>query len=97
MTNKTTTNEIYFTLDNDYIGFIECEIKREALKFYSYVDAVNALHEKLEDINYNWVNEEYPKSKWSIDMVNGENRKIVYRITAKKAKQLIPTKNYTII
>lgn len=89
-----TTNETYFLLENDYIGYIQCDIKSDALKFYSYVDAVNALHEKLEDINFNWVNEEHPKSKWAVEMVNGEKRSIVYRISATKAKKLIQTKNF---
>ena len=89
-----TTNETYFLLENDYIGYIQCDIKSDALKFYSYVDAVNALHEKLEDINFNWVNEEHPKSKWGVDMVTGEKRSLVYRISATKAKKLIPTKNF---
>tara|TARA_R110000803_G_C11908165_1_gene312909 strand:- start:460 stop:861 length:402 start_codon:yes stop_codon:yes gene_type:complete len=91
-----TTTDTYFTIDNDYIGFIECPIKKEALKFTDYVDAVNSLHEKLADVNYNWINKEHPKSKWCIEMRNGEKRSIVYRISATKAKKLISTNKHLI-
>lgn len=83
------TNETYFILENDWVGYLD-----DGQKYFSYVDAIKALHEKLEDINYNWLNKEYPKSKWSVEMVNGENRTIVYKISATKAKKLITTKNY---
>ena len=92
-TKQHMKTETYFLLENDYIGYIS-DIKGDALKFYSYVDAVNALHEKLEDANYNYINKEYPKSKWAVEMVNGEKRSIVYRISATKAKKLIQTKNF---
>ena len=81
--------ETYFILENDWIGYLD-----DGQKYFSYVDAVNALHEKLADVNYNWINKEYPKSKWSVEMVNGEKRPVVYRISATKAKKLISTTNY---
>tara|TARA_Y100001951_G_C11265177_1_gene255003 strand:- start:952 stop:1215 length:264 start_codon:yes stop_codon:yes gene_type:complete len=85
------TNETYFILENDWVGYLD-----DGQKYFSYVDAINALHEKLEDINYNWLNKEHPKSKWNVEMVNGEKRTIVYKISATKAKKLIKTKNYNL-
>ena len=85
------TNETYFILENDWVGYLD-----DGQKYLSYVDAINALHEKLEDINYNWLNKEHPKSKWNVEMVNGEKRTIVYKISATKAKKLIKTKNYNL-
>tara|TARA_R100000773_G_scaffold44581_1_gene46328 strand:+ start:3157 stop:3420 length:264 start_codon:yes stop_codon:yes gene_type:complete len=85
------TNETYFILENDWVGYLD-----DGQKYFSYVDAINALHEKLEDINYNWLNKEHPKSKWNVEMVNGEKRTIVYKISANKAKKLIKTKNYNL-
>ena len=79
----------YFILENDWVGYLD-----DGQKYFSYVDAVNALHEKLEDVNYNWINKDYPKSKWAVEMVTGEKRSIVYRISATKAKKLIRTKNF---
>ena len=81
--------ETYFILENDWIGYLD-----DGQKYFSYVDAVNALHEKLEDINYNQFNDGFPKSRWSVEMVNGEKRSFVYRISATKAKKLIKTQNY---
>jgi len=43
--------ETYFILENDWIGYLD-----EGQKYFGYVDAVNALHEKLADANYNWIN-----------------------------------------
>jgi len=86
-----TTTETYFILENDWIGYLD-----DGQKYFTYVDAVNALHEKLADVNYNWINKEHPKSKWVVEMVNGEKRSLVYRISATKAKKLISTNKHLI-
>lgn len=81
--------ETYFILENDWVGYLD-----DGQKYFSYVDAVNALHWKLEDVNYNWINKEHPKSKWVVEMVNGDKRSIVYRISATKSKKLISTNKH---
>ena len=61
----------------------------------TYADAVNMLHEYLKE-NEEWIVKEYPKTKYSILMVDGSVDKYgelkhteVYSITTAKAKKLL--------
>ena len=95
---NTTTNETFFRIENDYIGYYD--VTPNNGKFHDYLSAVNELHNMLQDVEFNWVNKEYPKSKWAIEMATGNpndedynnyKKTIVYSISASKAKKLIRT------
>lgn len=70
-----------FKLENDYIGYIGNEE-------YEYTNSVSLLHQIIKDTP-EWI-EEYPKSKWNIELFDGETgeSKIVYSLTTSKIKKL---------
>ena len=45
--------------------------------FYSYLDAVNTLHDRLQDTDWNWINEEHPKSTWIIEQITVKGKKSI--------------------
>jgi hypothetical protein len=90
-----TTENQYFVLENDYIGYLN-----DGKKYTNYVDAMNALNIWIfENVYLNDGStffELYPKSYFAIEMVDlnkfdkyGENkRKPVHKITARQLKQM---------
>jgi len=71
---KTTESQVvkfeYFKISNDYIGYTEST-------FYSYLDAVNTLHDMLQDADFNWITKEYPQSIWTIEHITIKGKKSV--------------------
>ena len=71
---NTTENQVikfeYFKISNDFIGFMDDN-------FYSYLDAVNTLHDMLQDADFNWITKEYPKSIWTIEQITIKGKKSI--------------------
>jgi len=71
---NTTENQVvkfeYFKIENDYIGYIDGV-------YYSYLDAVNTLHDMLQDTDFNWINEEHPKSTWTVEHITIKGKKSI--------------------
>lgn len=71
---NTTENQVlkfeYFKISNDFIGFMDDN-------FYSYLDAVNALHGRLQDTDWNWIVKDYPKSTWIVEQITIKGKKSI--------------------
>lgn len=71
---NTTKNQVvkfeYFKIENDYIGYFDGV-------YYSYLDAVNTLHDMLQDADFNWINKEHPKSTWIVEQRTVKGKKSI--------------------
>jgi len=71
---NTTENQVvkfeYFKIYNDFIGFMDDN-------FYSYLDAVNTLHDRLQDTDWNWILKDYPKSIWTVEHITMKGKKSI--------------------
>ena len=71
---NTTENQVvkfeYFRISNDYIGYMEST-------FYSYLDAVNTLHDRLQETGLGWIMKDHPKSIWTVEQITIKGKKSI--------------------
>lgn len=100
---KVSKENPVYTLENDWVGTIGAsrykmwtvgDLCGDTFEV-SYIKAVESLHNRLEDGDYNYLLLEYPKSKFTIHRIDGSldkygevKREKVYSLSVKQIKKL---------